>query len=138
MDVPNSIFKGSAGLVMLAAISLMPFHDDWQFELTVSCPVEKAKHCQQIFVGCVSLQRINLNPVTGMPTSSIGSGLAVSECLESRYRPICQEACGYPKDTGSWWKRFQRLGPWYLKFFPGVSSYWREYFGNQKADIQTF
>jgi hypothetical protein len=138
MDVPlGLVFKGSAGLLILAAFSLMPFHDDWKFSLTPSCTHSGAKACKGLFLTCRGLM-LSFNPATGAPKSDPGALVAAQQCFKGQYEPACAASCGYPVDTGSWWTRFQRHGPWYLKFLPGASSYWRKVATGDHADEITF
>lgn len=143
MDVPilvptRGIARHMTRLIVLAIVSLMPFHDDWQYEISPTCTQETAKMCQNVFLRCQSYQNMSINPVTGVSKPFAGVTFVTTKCFEDEYEPKCNQLCGYPADTGSWWQRCQRLGPWYLKFIPGASSYWDKLFSYESVEVKRF
>ncbi len=128
----SSVIKGIAGIAFLAGLSILPFYDDWKYDISDDCTIEMAKKCQNLFIDCYS-SIISVDPMSGAPNFNPGSYVASSNCIKVSYDPICKKRCGYPKHTGSWWEKFQRYGPWYLKLIPGASSYWESFLYNKKS-----
>ena len=89
MDIPISfMFKGVVGLLFMATFSLMPFHDDWEYEISPICSQDKASECQSVFLGCHSYSFAGLNPVTGAPSPSTGPTPITTAVLVNSNFPV--------------------------------------------------
>lgn len=138
MEFPYSLFaKGLMGILLIAGISLLPLHDEWKYEIRGDCSKPEAETCGEKYLGCKSLAASSFDPVSGLPQPALGAYAQSEECFKHDYAR-CKVICGFPTGTGSWWGRFQRMGPWYLKFIPGAHSHWKRWFSDVEDDSVTF
>ena len=83
--------KGMAGLIFLISISLLPFHDEWEFSINPNCADKKAQECKQIFLECDSLMR-SIDYRSGTTKFDPARTAARQKCLSDSYDPICKVA----------------------------------------------
>lgn len=137
-EFPRGIAVTAVTLLIALAFSLLPLHDDWEYEISPSCSLASASSCKAMFLTCRSYMFSGSNPRTGIPAPSSAGAVQSTRCFNERYTAECGASCGMPVATGSWWHRMQAYGPWYLKLLPGARSWWSRVIGSEDKERLIF
>jgi hypothetical protein len=116
-------------IVLALIVAIMPLPDELAVPVTSSCSLEKAKSCKGQFLYCRAID--SGNEMTGL------SRVQLKNACFKNYQADCP-TCGFPVELHcrNYLSRFQKVGPWWVKLFPGAESWWNRLMRSSPSDCE--
>jgi hypothetical protein len=96
-------------VILLLAVSMIPAPREWCMPVSAQCGRPAARQCLAEWQRCAEVRQSKFRE----NAQTLPGTLQVADHCRASYAQQCAQ-CGEPADTGEWFDRLRRNGPWFL------------------------